>query len=396
MLLNPVSLEQSCVLVEDFHKLSSENARVKMQLRNRWKAPVFVLLSSYWRAKGVDQNKIQNETFFKEYHFDSTVDICESMLYKVQNANVIPHLAHVLLSESETIMERFGSISQFAGNMKDWGSYFGYSSEESKFDIDTVNPHYRAFTLPQKFFSEKSFSAILISNDDNDKCFTHWILLRLLDLYLAEPIIARLPNPLLVFSYAPKIWQLQSISYFFPHTKFSYAIIDTPTLFNQLYLIQSPSNNLYSADYLSFLYQGFRARTIPQPRRRVFVSRGDAITRRLINQTELAPLFAKYDFVVVELEKMSFEEQTKLVGNASVFIFISGSSGLNLMYAMPDISVGIIQTRDTPEHWKQVCHVFGIANVRLFEAIPVDSRSLESSISVDYDRFDQFLREMIS
>jgi len=162
MLLNPVSLEQSCVLVEDFHKLISENSRVKIQLRNRWKAPVFVLLSRYWREKGVDPTKLQNETFFKDYHFDSTVDICESILYKVQNANVIPHLAHVLLSESETVMERFGSISKFAGNMNDWGSYFGYSSDESKFDIDTGNPHYRAFTLTQKLFVKKSFSAICI------------------------------------------------------------------------------------------------------------------------------------------------------------------------------------------------------------------------------------------
>ena len=75
-------------------------------------------------------------------------------------------------------------------------------------------------------------------------------------------------------------------------------------------------------------------------RQRVYISRGDASYRRVINESEIVTALKKYSFKVIEASKLSFYELRDILGNAEIIISTIGSNMFNCVFAPSHAQVG--------------------------------------------------------
>jgi capsular polysaccharide biosynthesis protein len=89
----------------------------------------------------------------------------------------------------------------------------------------------------------------------------------------------------------------------------------------------APTGN-YRPKYLELLRKRMRSFfSVPPSGRRIFISRAQAPRRRIANEKDLGPVLRNHGFEQVVLEDLSFSEQVRLAGSASV---LAGSHGAGL------------------------------------------------------------------
>ena len=74
-------------------------------------------------------------------------------------------------------------------------------------------------------------------------------------------------------------------------------------------------------------------------KKRLFISRADALFRRVLNEDEILPLLQEYGFTSVKLEELSFIEQVKLFRDAEAVVLPHGSGLANLVFCSKDTKV---------------------------------------------------------
>lgn len=67
--------------------------------------------------------------------------------------------------------------------------------------------------------------------------------------------------------------------------------------------------------------------------RRIYVERGSAKTRRILNEPEVLEMLKKYGFVPVKLEGKTVAEQARLFANAEIIVGTHGAALTNLIFA---------------------------------------------------------------
>ncbi|NJK36759.1 MAG: DUF563 domain-containing protein [Oscillatoriales cyanobacterium RM2_1_1] len=72
---------------------------------------------------------------------------------------------------------------------------------------------------------------------------------------------------------------------------------------------------------------------------RIYISRGDARHRRVINEIEVMEVLQQYGFVSVQLESLTFSQQVALFAQANVIVAPHGSGLTNLVFCQPDTQV---------------------------------------------------------
>ncbi|MBE9143948.1 tetratricopeptide repeat protein [Planktothrix mougeotii] len=72
---------------------------------------------------------------------------------------------------------------------------------------------------------------------------------------------------------------------------------------------------------------------------RIYISRGDARYRRVLNENEVIELLHPWGFVVVQLESMSFSQQVALFSQAKVIMGAHGSGLTNIIFCQPGTQV---------------------------------------------------------
>lgn len=70
----------------------------------------------------------------------------------------------------------------------------------------------------------------------------------------------------------------------------------------------------------------------PHHRTRIYVSRADALFRRVLNEHEILPILDEYGFTVVKLETLSFQEQVTMFMDAEAVVLPHGSGLANLVF----------------------------------------------------------------
>lgn len=330
---------------------------------------------------------------------------CETgygQVHKIQSGMVIPNLMHVLLDNSSTIANRFSSKAGFSSAMADWGRYFGFNETLRGFVIDPDHPHFSVFRKNPQVFSDNSFTPILLSNDANDMCFTHWVMGRLNDLYQLRALLPLIDKPLLLFTYKPTKWQLESLSFYFDVSNCKYLVIDSPTIFSNLVILQGVPNHWLYGSFFSYLYdQGLKSNELrlknSVAEKKVFVSRDDANGRRILNQSELNIVLATYGFEKYEMSKIPFADQISLIQSADSVIFVTGSSGMNLLHAKSATRIGIISCDSNSQNdpWFRVCRNFGLPLVQHLKADPINPGNPNSDITLDPSAVAHFINEMV-
>lgn len=76
-----------------------------------------------------------------------------------------------------------------------------------------------------------------------------------------------------------------------------------------------------------------------KPSRRIFVSRADAQSRRLVNEDALWPILSRHGFERVVLGQMSFDEQVRLFAEVDVLLAVHGAGMTNMVFMPPNSRV---------------------------------------------------------
>jgi len=73
--------------------------------------------------------------------------------------------------------------------------------------------------------------------------------------------------------------------------------------------------------------------------RRLYISRNDAVLRRVTNEAEIVAMLDRYGFEPVESGRMLFEEQVRLFASAGIIVAPHGAGLANLMFCRPGTKV---------------------------------------------------------
>jgi len=68
----------------------------------------------------------------------------------------------------------------------------------------------------------------------------------------------------------------------------------------------------------------------------IFVSRANSSRRRVVNENGLTELLQKYDYIIVDLDKISVAEQIEVFGQAKKIIGVHGAGLANILFAPTD------------------------------------------------------------
>ncbi|MEJ8756746.1 glycosyltransferase family 61 protein [Pontibacter sp. H259] len=80
------------------------------------------------------------------------------------------------------------------------------------------------------------------------------------------------------------------------------------------------------------IWQGYTVKPTT-PKRRIYISRSKAKTRRVLNEQELLPLLSKYNFDIIRAEELTYQEQVQLFYPSEAVIGPHGAGLTNILFA---------------------------------------------------------------
>ena len=84
------------------------------------------------------------------------------------------------------------------------------------------------------------------------------------------------------------------------------------------------------------------------PKKRIWISRRDAVHRRLHQEAEIEAWLSARDWHIVQMEKLSFSEQVRTMAGAQAVAGMHGAGFTNLLFAPPQTPVLEIVVRERP------------------------------------------------
>ncbi|HEV2293543.1 MAG TPA: glycosyltransferase family 61 protein [Tepidisphaeraceae bacterium] len=95
----------------------------------------------------------------------------------------------------------------------------------------------------------------------------------------------------------------------------------------------------FRPELLRLVPQAFGVLDAEPPRRKVFISRGKALRRRLVNEDEVWALLEPRGFERVLMEELSFQQQVELMKQTAVLVAPHGAGLTNMMFCPPGAHV---------------------------------------------------------
>ena len=122
------------------------------------------------------------------------------------------------------------------------------------------------------------------------------------------------------------------------------------------------------------------------PRERLFISRCDASTRRLLNEDEVMAEAARFGFTRIEAGRMGFAEQVARFGAAEVVIGVTGSGLSNAVFAPADAAFVELHNLEQGAHFIEVLTAqLGQRYVRLMGKPQADPARTSHNFDFNFD-----------
>ena len=148
-------------------------------------------------------------------------------------------------------------------------------------------------------------------------------------------------------------------------------------------------------EYLSFIREralGHFGITPSATRRRVYVSRAGATTRRMKNEPELVAVLERHGFVRYQLEKLSLPEQMQLFADAEIVTGPDGAGYANLIYSEDCFLCELFAHHKVQPHYRRMMAAFEQAGRKIrYAALPGDSPTRNGDFTVNVDEVVKFL-----
>jgi len=125
-------------------------------------------------------------------------------------------------------------------------------------------------------------------------------------------------------------------------------------------------------------------------KRRIFVTRRHATTRRVLNEPEVSALLTRYGFEGIELSELSFRQQVELFHEADIVVGPHGA-GLASITFSGDIKLVVFYATQLPlNHWHTLARGLGQEHYFLMSNVGEDD-----SFSVDVPGLEAILRDQL-
>ncbi|WP_299990621.1 glycosyltransferase family 61 protein [uncultured Pontibacter sp.] len=239
----------------------------------------------------------------------------EQYLIRLQDVEVLGNSGAVVL-DGKVVVESVGEVSRLA------------KSDAFK-EVSLL--------LPKKQ-SGRYTSVLHLPWADNNNY--HWFFDCLPRLYLVlestkEPIKVIMRRDMAPYQFETLAFVLRN----YPHAQVVYIgkhekwQVDEFVLASFVANAQSGYLPLEVADWLRHkVWQGYGVQQNSR-KRRIYISRAKAKTRRVLNEQELLPLLDKYGFEVVRAEEMTYQQQVQLFYEAEIVIAPHGAGLTNLLFS---------------------------------------------------------------
>jgi hypothetical protein len=152
-------------------------------------------------------------------------------------------------------------------------------------------------------------------------------------------------------------------------------------------------NQAMPLNQLHWLRSKFGPKTPPPSGRRLYLSRADAPSRRLLNEPDVFRLFEREGFENVTLSKLSVREQAELFASASIVAGPSGAAFTNIAFCSPGTRIIEFASPKwlTVDHWMLSARLGLDHTVIVGEGAPPSGRSLDikgrfADITIDLDK----------
>ena len=91
---------------------------------------------------------------------------------------------------------------------------------------------------------------------------------------------------------------------------------------------------LWLPEFIGEMYKDIKKNA--KAEKNIYISRANSYRRRLVNENEIMETLQKYDYEIVDLDKISVAEQIKIFGEAKRIIGIHGAGLANIFFAPPE------------------------------------------------------------
>ncbi len=158
-----------------------------------------------------------------------------------------------------------------------------------------------------------------------------------------------------------------------------------------------PSISNFSARQIAWLRGRVLGETAVSPQQnnppvRLYISRSDASTRRLVNEADLLPCLQAHGFQIVTLTGMPFPEQVALFARAEIILGPHGSGLTNVVFAPPQATLVELMPHD------QVNHCFWLlanSSELSYTFLSGNVLNKERDFLIDINRLDRLLTRLI-
>lgn len=183
-----------------------------------------------------------------------------------------------------------------------------------------------------QFFSQFKIEEAIWVSDFWSKNYFHWVLeclpriLAVRKYGINAPLL--LPSHIYEAPYVKSSLEdfgIETITYNFKQT----------VLVRTLYLPSHDSPCSFDPFFIKNVVKKFTEidqQIIQMPFRKIFISRKDAVKRRILNEFDLIPILKDSGFEVIQMEKLSFRQQRELMRETRTLFSIHGAGLTNLIF----------------------------------------------------------------
>jgi len=139
------------------------------------------------------------------------------------------------------------------------------------------------------------------------------------------------------------------------------------------------------------IWEGYKVQK-SEIKRRIYISRSKAKTRRVLNEKELLPLLSKYNFEIIRAEELSYQQQVELFYNSEAVIAPHGAGLTNLLFAENCKVLEFHPANLVKTHYFLLCKGLGFE----YESIIGSAGDERENYTVDVQQVEAWLKDYLT
>ncbi len=156
--------------------------------------------------------------------------------------------------------------------------------------------------------------------------------------------------------------------------------------FEKLIFSSRPSIS-FASNFLNQISKDF---IVKKKKKNLYVKRGNAVRRRVLNEEKIINFIKQYDYDIIDCFDLDIEEQFKIFSEAKNIIIPSGASMANLMFTPNDINVVEIRSNLDGDFSKKI-NLNKRFTLYSFDQTIKTGEDLRKDISVDIDELKKLI-----